>query len=664
MTTISNPTVAPGRARMALAARRALLDAALDAVVVIDDVGTVLEWNAAAEQVFGYRRDEALGRTMGELVVPPELRRAHGEGMRRYLRTGEARVLGRRIEITAVRKDGQAIPVELAITQVPDVHDVVFVGFLRDITERKRAERAERALSHVGDMFASALDCRERARWTAELVVADMAQACVIALREGRGTWHAERGAGASFDELRQAADEALRTVASTRRDEPDAAIIAVPLVAGCRPLGALAMRVEIASRPVHAADLRLAEDLALRCALAIGHARSYERRSEEAKVLQQCLVPSELAQAPGLVVAGSFHAAGDISRIGGDFYDVFPLRDGRWAAVVGDAGGKGPQAAATATKVRHSLRAICDGFALPSQALARVNDLLLAGEEELCSVALAFVVPGDGGADVVLSLAGHPPPLLQAHDGRVREAGILGPLLGALPDLAWHDERCRVTEGERLVLFTDGLLEQRRGGRRGLQTDELHETLAALAGTSAHHLAERLVAWTVGSQEGDAADDTAVLVLQGAPATTIVERRLDRTPQAVAEARAFLAGVCEGTPDLDPGSLVLMLSELVTNAVRYGSGDATDVLVELSPGAVRVEVRGDGEPFTPPRALPAATATCGRGLMIVDALADRWGVDGGDGRTAVWFALERSRPAPAAARRPAERASLWPDAA
>ena len=511
-TALPRPPAAP-------VASRALLDAALDAVVVIDAAGLVLEWNLAAERVLGFAREEALGRRLGDLVVPPELRQAHHDGMRRYLRTGEARVLGRRVEIVAQRKDGSLIPVELAITRVPDVDQPVFTGFLRDISDRKRAERAERVLAHVGDMFAAPLDSRERARWTAQLVVADLAEACVVVLAEGMGRWSVERGEAGRCPDLRSAADQALATARPSRRDESGTATIAVPLIAGRRVIGAVAMCVPVASPAVHAADLRLAQDLALRCALAIDRARSYEQRSRETRVLQQSVVPSELPLVPGLGVAGHFRAAGDLSRIGGDFYDVFALDDGRWAAVIGDVGGKGPQAAAGALKVRHSLRAICGGFALPSQALARLNELLVAGgEDELCSVALGFVAPGDEGAELVLSLAGHPPPLLETAGGEVREVGVYGQLLGAFPEGTWHDDRRRLVAGERVVLFTDGLLEQRRDGRHVAVPDELSRTVAALRATPAPRLAEQLVAWAVGLQDGEAADDTAVLVLEAAP--------------------------------------------------------------------------------------------------------------------------------------------------
>src|SRR5215468_5720061 len=97
---------------------RGLLDAALDCIVTMDADGLVIGWNRAAEETFGYTRDEAVGRSLGELIVPDALREAHDRGLRRHLATGETRILGRRIELTAKRADGSELPVELTVTRV------------------------------------------------------------------------------------------------------------------------------------------------------------------------------------------------------------------------------------------------------------------------------------------------------------------------------------------------------------------------------------------------------------------------------------------------------------------------------------------------------------------------------------------------------------------
>jgi PAS domain S-box-containing protein len=120
---------------------RAMLEAALDAVVSMDAEGRVIGWNAAAETIFGYPASEAVGREMAELIVPPRLRDAHRRGLARYLETGRGVVLDSRLEITGMRRDGTEFPVELTITRIALPGAPTFTGYLRDITDRVTAER-------------------------------------------------------------------------------------------------------------------------------------------------------------------------------------------------------------------------------------------------------------------------------------------------------------------------------------------------------------------------------------------------------------------------------------------------------------------------------------------------------------------------------------------
>jgi PAS domain S-box-containing protein len=121
--------------------QRAILEAALDAVISIDRHACVTYVNSAFEHIFGYRADEVIGRELAEAIIPASLREAHRQGFARYLATGQARVLDRRIEMTAIRADGTEFPVEIAITRTGVAGDPAFTAYVRDITERQRAER-------------------------------------------------------------------------------------------------------------------------------------------------------------------------------------------------------------------------------------------------------------------------------------------------------------------------------------------------------------------------------------------------------------------------------------------------------------------------------------------------------------------------------------------
>ncbi|MDB6063020.1 MAG: hypothetical protein JWM78_3123 [Verrucomicrobiaceae bacterium] len=123
---------------------RAVLENAQDAFVSIDESGLVVQWNRQAELTFGWSRDEAIGRRLEDIIIPATYREAHNQGMKRYLKTGNAVVLNKRLELVAMRRDGSLFPVEVRISPLPSETGLLFCAFLHDISERKRADEALR----------------------------------------------------------------------------------------------------------------------------------------------------------------------------------------------------------------------------------------------------------------------------------------------------------------------------------------------------------------------------------------------------------------------------------------------------------------------------------------------------------------------------------------
>lgn len=150
--------------RQVEARQRAILDTALDCIITVDQHDCVIEWNPAAERTFGYSREEAVGRTMAELIVPQRLRAVHWRGLEQMITRGHGALLGKRVELPALRADGTEFPAEITITRIESNGSPLFTGFLRDITERKQAEdrlhRAKleaEAANKAKDKFIAAL---------------------------------------------------------------------------------------------------------------------------------------------------------------------------------------------------------------------------------------------------------------------------------------------------------------------------------------------------------------------------------------------------------------------------------------------------------------------------------------------------------------------------
>jgi PAS domain S-box-containing protein len=139
------------------ARKAAVLESALDAIFTMDNEGRIVEFNPAAERIFGYARAAVIDKPMAQLLVPPGLRDQHRRGLVHYLATGEVFVLGQRLELPALRADGTEFPAELTITRIPVSGPPMFTGYLRDITERKRAEEALRQADRRKDEFLAML---------------------------------------------------------------------------------------------------------------------------------------------------------------------------------------------------------------------------------------------------------------------------------------------------------------------------------------------------------------------------------------------------------------------------------------------------------------------------------------------------------------------------
>jgi two-component system CheB/CheR fusion protein len=139
------------------ALNRAYLDSALDCIITMDATGRVREFNPASERVFGFTHAEAMGKELAELIIPPRIRERHRQGLAHYLKTGEGPLLGKLIEIEALRRDGTEILVQLAITALEIDGSPIFTAYLRDITERRRAEEANRRLAAIIESSGDAI---------------------------------------------------------------------------------------------------------------------------------------------------------------------------------------------------------------------------------------------------------------------------------------------------------------------------------------------------------------------------------------------------------------------------------------------------------------------------------------------------------------------------
>ncbi|MEU6204275.1 SpoIIE family protein phosphatase [Micromonospora musae] len=384
-------------------------------------------------------------------------------------------------------------------------------------------------LAEASELLAQSLDVELTMALIPQLVVPRLGQWCAVHTTD---EWGRLRLAAASHadesvlpqlhkvlaetgpDSVQARLREATRSAAQVPLGGPMEGF-AVPLIARGQRLGTLAVGRH--QRHRHDPDeVAVLEDVARRAALAIENARIHAERRRVAQTLQQSLLPPVLPVVEGIGLAAEYVPTGGDADVGGDFYDVVPLPDGRWLVVIGDVSGKGVQAAAVTGLVRDVIRVLVgDGKPLP-EVLARLNETLVErGGGRYCTLALAAVGPVVGGRlDVSLHLAGHDRPVLLRGAGGGGFVGTGGTALGLLDRISTPTAEVPLAPGDALVFYTDGVTERRRG-RELFGTERLREAAAPLAGYSADVVAARLRATALGFSVEAPRDDIAILVLR-----------------------------------------------------------------------------------------------------------------------------------------------------
>ncbi|MFE2532726.1 SpoIIE family protein phosphatase [Streptomyces sp. NPDC059371] len=291
---------------------------------------------------------------------------------------------------------------------------------------------------------------------------------------------------------------------------------VVLPLVARNRVIGMLTLG-KPSDEHFRQEILELAEDLSRRAALALDNARLYSERTAISQSLQRSLLPPELPQIEGVEVEVIYRAAGEGNEVGGDFYDLFPIRDGAYGFAIGDVCGTGPEAAAVTGLARHALRLLArEGYGGPA-VLERLNSAILdeGARSRFLTLLYGELWPQeDGSAVLKVVCAGHPLPLRLRQDGTVEPAAEPQPLLGVMEDLELYEQRVTLDPGDVLLCVTDGVTE-RREGTRMLGDDGLADVLTTCTGLTAGAVAARIMRAVERFASDAPSDDMAILAMR-----------------------------------------------------------------------------------------------------------------------------------------------------
>lgn len=610
---------------------RGLLEAAPDAMVIVDDMGTMRLVNAQTEALFGYRREELLGQPV-ELLIPGRFRAHHVQHRDGYAANRQVRPMGAGLELHGLRRDGTEFPVEISLSPLETADGLLVSAAVRDVSDRRRAEERINELAALVEssqdaILAKTLDghitywnaaAQRLYGYTRDEVMGRHVSllapserrheidALMDQLRDGERIEH--------FETLRQTRSGGLLDVDITLwpTRSPDGTVI-----------GACAIVRDISDRKRAEAELT----------------ELYEQQRHIALTLQRSLMGTPPA-IPGLATASRYRPATQGAGVGGDWFDLVPLGAGRVGVLIGDVMGRGLEAAAVMGQLRSAAHALAKTGMQPRQLMQALETVVADLDVPDQLVTCCYLVIAADAGEVTICSAGHLPTLIATpgEGARALSAPVNAPL--GVGGVLYEQTSAVIPAGATLVLYTDGLIET-PGSDIEDQLAQLTDVLSDLF-TTAPDLevaADRVLAALLPDAEGHNDDVTLLLTqLPDAPLAAVTTD-LPAVPESVPEGRAFLTKAltswdCTTTAD----DARLLLSEILTNAVQHAQGPlglhlcrtATELTVEVS----------DHSPHLPQPRLAAEDEESGRGLILVRALADTWGVRPTDEGKTTWFTL------------------------
>ncbi len=544
-----------------LRATEAWLDGILgslgEAVTVHDREGRTVYANEAAAKLLGSdSASELLSSEPGELAARFAIRNEDGSAVRvedfpgRRLMAGEE---APSLLTYSVRRDtGESFWLLTKATLYEDPSGApLAINIIEDVTEAKDAELRQRFLAHAGQVLASSLDYEQTLERVAQMIVPRLADWCGIEMVDEHGEshqvavahvdpakvqlahdlrrrWPPDPDAPGGVRELLRGGPAQLITdipqemLEAAAQDEEHLEMIlalgmrsamAVPMRIGDETLGAITLVSAESARRFDADDLVFAEDLALRAATAVQNARLYASQRRVAATLQASLLPERLPDLPGWQAQAAYQAGERGSDVGGDFYDILAVDAGH-LIVLGDVTGKGVEAAALTSLVRHSGRMAARFDPRPAHVLSLINEVLREQSRlSLVTAVCALIETNGDHARVTVASAGHPLPLRRRPGEKPESLGEHGVLLGVGSEDDWSETVIDVGPGDTLLFFTDGVTET-PGEADRFGDARLRETMAR-AGDDPELLLEEIDRALRAFQAGAALDDRAMLALR-----------------------------------------------------------------------------------------------------------------------------------------------------
>jgi PAS domain S-box-containing protein len=497
---------------------RAIIETAGDAIVTANADGKIMSWNPAAERIFGYSQEEAIGEPI-TLIIPERFHAPHHEGIARVVATGKTKIVGSTVEVVGLRKDGSEFPVELTLGTWVTNDARFFSGILRDISEKADLISA---LGHSEDRLQAIVESANDAIITID------ADGRVLLWNQ-----HATKLFGYSSDEMigqtldviiperfREAHRERQRHVA----EGGDTRVIGHTVELAALHRAGHEFPVELSLAMWESNGERffsgIIRDITVRKEAEEVLRLAKERMEGELNVaakIQMSMLPLEFPAFPSRQEF-SVHAILKPAReVGGDFYDFFLIDDSHLCFCVADVSDKGVPAALFMAVTKTLIKAHASPDSSPATILTAVNDELCLRNESSMFVTLFLCILDLKSGLLTYTNAGHNPPYIKTNSGEVMALDNRhGLVAGVVPCVEYGEDRSQLNPGDYVVLFTDGVTEAMNSSHE-FYSEEALESLLTKSTLASAEQATALIFASVSDHVGSAeqSDDITVLALE-----------------------------------------------------------------------------------------------------------------------------------------------------
>lgn len=593
---------------------RSILNNAADSVIVIDGNGVIREFNTSAEATFGYKASEVVGGKI-DVLMPKRHARDHDAHLKRYHDTGEKRVVGYTREVEGLRKDGTEFPLELHVGEAELEDEKLFVGIIRDITDRKRQEKEiADNLSFVTTLVDSVPNPIFVKDTSGRYLNFNRAYEKAFSVRRediiGKTVNELEFFSEDYRNERHDEDVQLLRDGGSTHRETGvvlgDGKLHdmlfwarAFDLSDGSRG-GVLGVFVDISQQ----------KDLERQLAIA------NKRMGDELNIgrqIQMSMIPLTFPRFPEHKDLDVWAYIRPAREVGGDFYDFFMIDDRYFAFVIADVSGKGVPAALMMAVAKTLLKSRSQDTKSTANIISATNNELSENNDDCMFITAFFGIVDTKTGQLTYTNAGHNPPYLIKTDGTVRALEELhGPMVGVMPDAPYGEAQMTLDVDDKIILYTDGVTEAFDAKGNIYGEERLEDFLERSKTLGTKYLVESVLRDVDGFVDGEEqSDDITLFCLRYVAwdvrdARGTVELRLVNELGEIDRCLTALQEICqrfELSPEIQ-NNFSVVLDDLLNNVISYAYDDegehVIDVVLSTDGQRFIVSVSDEGTEFDP----------------------------------------------------------------